>query len=136
MSKKKCEVEEMTDILRDYLSNYEEEIYNDVVETTNETTKRAIEDLKESSRRLFKRKRKKNPYWKGWEEKLQLKGKLKYHRVIWNRTNYQLTHLLEFGHHKRTGDGWVDGTPHIKPIEDKYTQEFVDLLEKRIKKGN
>lgn len=77
--------------------------------------------------------KRKNPYYKGWTVKLQKKGKLKYHKVIWNRTNYQLTHLLEFGHAKRNGTGWVNARPHIRDVEQKYNQEFVDLLGKKIK---
>ena len=56
-----------------------------------------------------------------------------YHKVIWNRTNYQLTHLLEFGHATRNG-GRTRAIPHIRPVEEKYNVEFVDKLEKKIRR--
>lgn len=64
---------------------------------------------------------------------MQKKGKLKYQKVIWNRTNYQLTHLLEFGHATRNGTGWVNAQPHIRDVEQKYKVKFVDLVEKKIR---
>jgi len=134
VSKEKVKAEDLSNAVMEYLNNYAEDIHDDVVETTEDCTKRAIEELKEVSQSKFKTHVKSKPYWRGWDSKIQLKGKLKYHRVIWNKTNYQLTHLLENGHHTRNG-GWVDGKPHIEPIEQKYNQEFVDLLTKRIREG-
>ena len=96
MSKEKVDVKELSDTIMDYLNNYSEDIHNEVVEVTEDVTKKAIQELKETSPR-GKGKRSK-PYHLGWESKIQIKGKNKYHRVIWNKTNYQLTHLLEFGH--------------------------------------
>ena len=53
--------------------------------------------------------------------------------MVWNKTNYQLTHLLEFGHVTRNG-GRTRALPHIRPIEEKYNVKFVDKLEKRIRR--
>lgn len=134
MSKEKVKSTDLSNAVMEYLNSYAEDIHDNVVEITEDCTKRAIQELKEKSPRG--KGRRTTPYHLGWESKIQVKGKLKYHRVIWNKTNYQLTHLLENGHHKRTGDDWVDGKPHIEPVEQKYNQEFVDLLTKRIKEGN
>lgn len=134
MSKEKVKSTDLSNAVMEYLNSYAEDIHDNVVEITEDCTKRAIQELKEKSPRG--KGRRATPYHLGWESKIQVKGKLKYHRVIWNKTNYQLTHLLEFRHHKRTGDGWVEPQPHIEPVEQKYNQEFVDLLTKRIKEGN
>ena len=73
-------------------------------------------------------------YNKDWY--VDSKNKKHYSHIIIANRQYQLTHLLENGHHKRTGDDWVEPQPHIEPVEQKYNQEFVDLLTKRIKEGN
>ena len=128
MSGNKVQVNELQKVLNDYLMNYREDIQDDVVEVTDRVTKEAVEELKATSPRG-----KRGRYCKGWSTKIQNRGKLKYHKVIWNRTDYQLTHLLEFGHATRNG-GRTKAIPHIRPIEEKYNQEFVDLLEKQIRR--
>ena len=115
--------------LNNYLENYVEDIEDDVTETTDTMTREAREELKrispvgETGR-----------YHKGWTIKQAKKGKHKYSRVIWNRTDYQLTHLLEFGHVKRNGTGWVEAEPHIRPTEKKYKVKFTETLEKKIRR--
>lgn len=116
-----------------YLSEYREDIQEDVVETTSIITKQAIEELKVTSPKRKTGSERGKPYYKGWAEKVQNKGKYKYSKVIWNKTNYQLTHLLEFGHRKRNGMGWVNAQPHIQPVEETYKEKFVDLLEQKIR---
>lgn len=129
----KVKPENLQNVIMDYLNNYREDIQEDVVEATDTITKKAMDELKQSSRDKFKLHGRDNSYYSGWSTKIQKKGKLKYHKVIWNKTNYQLTHLLEFGHVTRNG-GRTRAIPHIRPIEQKYNVEFVDLLEKKIRR--
>lgn len=123
--------ENLQSVLMDYLNNYKEDIDEDVKEATDEVTKKAKEELiKTSPRGKGKRA---TPYYKGWAIKLKKNRSGTYTRVIWNRTNYQLTHLLEFGHTTRNG-GRTRAIPHIRPVEEKYNVEFVDLLDKKIRR--
>lgn len=133
--------EELTDILQDYLENYRENIDEDVKECTKITIKGALTELKNTSPVsdtdvILKggEVHKKGDYAKGWAIKTPTKGAYRYYQVVWNKTNYRLTHLLEFGHVKRNGTGWVDAQPHIRDIEKTYGAKFIDLLQERIRK--
>jgi hypothetical protein len=86
-----------------------------------ETAKELVQDLKlispESS----------GDYKKGWKIKRERK---KY--IVYNKTNYQLTHLLEHGHAKR-GGGRVQAQIHIKPAEDRAIANYVEKVERTIR---
>lgn len=120
--------EELQKVLFDYLENYREDIQEDIVGCTDKITKEARDELKQTSP-----KGRRGEYCKGWAVKLQKKHKLKYEKVVWNKTNYQLTHLLEFGHATRNG-GRTKAITHIKPVEEKYNLKFVDLVEEKIRR--
>lgn len=125
--------DELQKVVIDYLNNYKEDIDEDVIETVDEITKQARDELKQTSPRG--KGNRSNPYYKGWAIKLSKRRSGVYHKVIWNKTNYQLTHLLEFGHVTRNG-GRSKAIPHIRPIEQKYNVEFVDKLEKKIRRSS
>ena len=129
---KKIEVNELSKALTEYLDDYEEDIFDGVKEVTDSLTQKVVNDLKQESPNLT------GDYAKGWKKQ---KGKInknsKYTVKVHNKTNYQLTHLLEFGHAKKDG-GWVDAIPHIRPIEEKYkkiyNEEITTVIRRRSKK--
>ena len=118
--------------LQEYLTQYKEDIDEEVVETTNTVIKEAKQELIQTSPRSGIARNTK--YYKGWAIKNGVKSRTirnKYSRVIWNKTNYQLTHLLEFGHTTRNG-GSTRPQPHIRPTEEKYKKEFEKELKRKI----
>lgn len=125
---KKVAVDNLSDAVLKYLNEYREDIQDDVEELTDSTIKMAKSELSAISPRAT------GDYAKGWRIKLQTKDKLKYHKVIWNKPKYRLTHLLEFGHITRNGVTRTRAFPHIRPVEDKYRERFFTDLEGRIKK--
>lgn len=120
---------ELSKTLQNYLNDYREDIQDDVIEVTDKVTKEAVNELKNTSPRGQR-----GAYARGWSTKVQKRGKLKYHKVIWNRTNYQLTHLLEFGHDVHNTSTPAKPIPHIRDVEKNYNQEFVDLLSEKIRR--
>lgn len=126
--------EELQKDLQEYLENYLEDIQDDVKDVTNTITKEAKTELVQTSPKSKTARNTK--YYKGWAIKNGTKNRNnRYTRVIWNKTNYQLTHLLEFGHATRNG-GRTMAIPHIRPVEEKYGIKFTDLLEKRIRRSS
>lgn len=113
----------LNDELKNILEDYSDEIIKISNEAIDETAKEAIEELKSSGD--FKDKRGK--YRKGWKVKsgssfLGVKG-----AIIHNK-EYQLTHLLEYGHLTRNGKR-TRAFPHISKVEEKLGEK----LERKIK---
>lgn len=100
------------------LKEYTDEVIEGVKVAKVEVAKNTVSLLKETSPK------KTGSYAKGWRNK-DVNGI----QVVYNKTDYQLTHLLEFGHAKING-GRVSEKPHIRPAEEKAIKEF----EKEVKK--
>lgn len=107
--------------IADALKTYTTEVSEGLDKAKEEVAKATVKELKASSPK------KTGSYAKGWARKKRGKS-----QVIHNRTDYQLTHLLEKGH-ARIGGGRVAGTPHIEPAEQKAIDEYIKQTEKVIK---
>lgn len=119
--------------IKDYLELYVEDIGEATEETANQIGKEAKDELKDVSRSKFKLHGRDTPYYSGWAVKKARKNKSYYSVKVWNKTNYQLTHLLEFGHATRNG-GRTNPIPHIRPVEEKYKKEFEKRLKEKIRR--
>lgn len=115
--------------VKDYLEIYIEDIGEIVEETSNKIGKEAKEELKQTSPKRTGR------YAKGWAVKKDRKNKSYYTIKIHNKTDYQLTHLLEFGHATRNG-GRTKAIPHIRPVEEKYKKQFEKELKQKIRRSS
>ena len=109
-----------------YIENYKEDIDKDVKEVADKIGKEAVDELKQISP-VGARKE----YRKGWSLKKGKLGKNVYSIKVWNKTNYQLTHLLEFGHATANGSR-TKAQPHIRPTEEKYSKKFEKEIKARI----
>lgn len=69
-------------------------------------------------------------YKRAWTSTIQ-KSRIGAEAVIHNKTQYQLTHLLEFGHAKQNG-GRTRAFVHIAPVNDKVQEQFMRNFEKEI----
>lgn len=128
---KSIKPEELQEVLNDYLENYLEDITEGVEETTDTTTKEAVQEIRKTSPRGKGTRDK--PYYKGWTKQKGKMNRGNYTIKIHNKTNYQLTHLLEFGHATRNG-GRTKAIPHIRPLEEKYKKIYEERITTVIKR--
>lgn len=98
------------------LDDYKITVEDQLNAASDKVGKQTVDTLKATSPRG------KGKYAKGWKLKRVQTGGGRYKVVVYN-SNYQLTHLLEYGHATRTG-GRTKAMPHIKPAEDAAAAEF------------
>lgn len=113
-------INDLTKEINKQLATYTEEVGEAVSEATDEVTKEGVKLLK------IKSPDKTGDYRKGWARKKSKNG-----FIIHNRTDYQLTHLLEHGHVK-VGGGRVAARVHIRPVEKQIVDDFEKLVKKAI----
>ena len=89
-----------------------------------EISKEAVRELKSTSPKWT------GEYGKSWMSTKTHSGG----EVIYNKNHYRLTYLLEHGHAKRRG-GRVQAYPHIKKVEEKAVNEFIEKVEKAASEG-
>lgn len=75
-------------------------------------------------------------YSRGWRASFQT-DKLNVKAVVYNSSEWQLTHLLEYGHQVKRGGrtiGDADAHPHIDPVKKWAYDEFEKRLKEELSK--
>lgn len=136
----KVSIDNLSSAIFKQLTEYKENIEEEVVETSNKLIKEASKELKQISPKSKKTVRLKGgtivtsgSYAKSWSIKNGKKAKDIYSKIAYNRKHYRLTHLLEFGHANRDGSR-TKPIPHIRKTEDKYKEKFIEELERKIRR--
>lgn len=114
------------------LNAYAKDIARDVTTDAEIVAKQGVTELKNTTGTYRVRTGKYNRGWRVKSDKLKNGGT----SIIYNATDYQLTHLLEHGHDIVGRDGTKKGRArafvHIKPVEEKCIEEYERLIEKDI----
>lgn len=110
------------------LAKYGDEAMKKIEQTTKTVSRKVVSELKSSAPSG-------GSYAKGWSHKEQKSGAYSLSEVVYNRTDYQLTHLLENPH--ATGGGGhypknVNYTGTIARVEDEYTQKYMEEVMNRL----
>lgn len=121
MSDKRVDIKELADEIVAGLEEYDQNIADSVKQIVDDVAKKEVDELKANSPKLT------GSYRKGWTKKQTYSDGRTKRNTVHNRTDYQLTHLLEYGHASRYG-GRVRAIEHIKPVEEKGIQELENLI--------
>lgn len=108
------------------LDDYSNDIYEEMETASIEVAKEGANKLKKTSPKRT------GKYGKGWRVKSTSNLK-SFSSIIYNSTNWQLTHLLEKGHVNRDGSRTAPRV-HIRPVEqeciNKYESDVVNIIKR------
>ena len=122
----KVKINDLADAVVKSLSEYSDGVGEAVSEAVEKVTNSTLKEVRSTSPILT------GDYRKGWRSRVVTSAKGRHVKEIYNKTDYQLTHLLEKGH-KNISGGQVAAIPHIKPAEEKAAKELEDLIKEAIK---
>lgn len=123
----KVKIDELADAIIKELSEYNQEVTDGVKQEVKSVANECKTEIQQNSPKLT------GSYRKGWREKTMYESADDIRISIYNKTDYQLTHLLENGHAKVNG-GRVEGKPHIGPAEQNAEQKLLNRV-KVVAKG-
>lgn len=130
MSNVKVKPEGFEKVVRDLIVKYNDEAIDIIAQATKTASRNTVSDLKSQSP-----KGNTGRYASGWSHKAQKGGITKYTEVVYNRTDYQLTHLLEKPH--ATGHGGhypskKDHTGIIARIEEENVNKYIEEVSSKL----
>ena len=113
-------------VCKKILDEYGDDCRKAVIDTVKEVAKESAKELKTAGdfRNIT------GKYRKDWTSKTET-SRLGAEGVVYNRNNYQLTHLLEFGHAKQNG-GRTRAFAHIEPVNENTEKRLMEVLEKKL----
>lgn len=119
--------DQLANVLNKALAKYGDEVLEDVETVTKSVARDAVRELKSTAPSG-------GSYARGWSHKAQKGSTYKLSETVYNRTDPQLTHLLEKPHDTGGGGHYpkkVDYTGNIAKVEEEYTKKFMEeVLEK------
>lgn len=122
--------ESISDQMREILDEYSDKVKEVTDEAINRVSKECVNKLHNSSPDRT------GDYARGWAvKKIAVRNKIS-DVVVHNRTRYNLTHLLEFGHVVRNAKGTfgrAPAHPHIGDVEKWASGELPEQIERELK---
>lgn len=121
--------EDLADVVMSELNAYNQEVSEGLKKEVKQAAKECKKEIQQNSPVLT------GSYKKGWQNKVAYENREDIRVIVRNRTDYQLTHLLEYGHAK-AGGGRVEGKPHIRPAEQHAERKLLEKVKVVIKGGS
>lgn len=114
------------------LTEYSKEVTENIKKAVNKRTREGVEELKKNSPNMT------GDYSTGWRSRTEYEDARKRVKRIYNKTDYQIEHLLEDGHKNGPGGAWgpdVKAIPHIRKVEEKVIEELEKDVEEAVQSG-
>lgn len=129
MSNKNIDLTEFEKEIIDILDEYKEEAKEAIAQTLPLVGKEAAQELKATSPK------KSGKYANGWKAQLDTRKRSKDRTaiVVFNKSHYYLTHLLEFGHAKVNG-GRVAPIPHIAKAQENAENKTIERIKDKLER--
>lgn len=109
------------------MTQYTDDVKKDIAAGMSSISSEAMQRVKSMSPKRT------GKYGRGWKvDKTNKDGVIGF-TVHQKGSGYRLTHLLEDGHRKRNGKGFVSAQPHIREVERWAEAEAVKMIEKAVK---
>ena len=118
-------IDNLSTLIANELQQYSDEVAQEVKQICKDVSNEMTENIKNDSPKD------KGKYAKGWANKIAYEDKDNIRITTYNKTDNQLTHLIENGHAKING-GRVEGKVHIANNEEKAKKELVERIEKAV----
>ena len=127
---KKIPVDRLTAEINKILTEYGDEVQENVNDAAKRVTKAGAKAVKAGAQSSFKIGKGEKNYAKGWTSKFET-GRVSAQGVIYNKDLPGLPHLLEHGHANR-GGGRTPGRAHIAPVERQIIEDFTKAVKAAI----
>ena len=123
---RKIPLQELEITIQKDLAAYSDEVAEGIRKEVKEVAKETVAALKTTSPRDT------GEYARGWSYRVEFESREDIRVRVYNRTEPQLTHLLEYGHAKTNG-GRVEGKPHIRPAEQQAEKKLAGAVKVVVK---
>jgi hypothetical protein len=129
MSNSTINIDDLAAEIAKILGSYGTKIQEETNKKAEEIATKTAEILKETSPQRT------GDYAKGWDTTTNKKTRSEVNCVVHNKTDWQLTHLLEKSHILRNGKR-SKAQKHIKPAETQAIKDFEKAVEEVIQNAN
>lgn len=122
---KEVDIKDLATEIAAGLTEYDQNVADEIKTIVDDVAQEGVDELQQSSPKLT------GSYRRGWRKKQTYADTRTKRNTVFNKTDYQITHLLEYGHASRNG-GRVKPRVHVKPVEEKMVTELQERIEKAV----